>query len=1090
VPPVLLGGAEVRPPSVPLAVRSPYLSAWLPATDLTSTVPQFWNGNNVGFAGLARIDGKVYAWAGQPQVNGAAATPMSQTSLHVTATRSVFTLNAAGVEVAAEWLSPIEPGDLRRESVPFALLTVEVRAIDGAAHDVQVYADITGEWASADESDVITWDAQTTERNRYWSVQLQDPAPLTEDAQMANWGSVIWGSPLAANQTYQSGYAADVRDQFASAGALADSNDTGYRAIDDDQPVFAFASDLGHGGSARFAIGHVRTPLVSYGPDATPVPPWWTTYWPDWTQAADFFLADAPAARSRAAALDKRIEGAATYAAGAGYSAICALAARQCYGGMEVAIGPAGGPWVLGKEISSDGDVNSVDIFDQAYLMWLWLDPEFIPLEMDPILTWCASPGWQDDSLWASIPSWEDSQTKYCVHDLGVYPVAGGRAPGNGEQMPIEESAGMLIMAASYARKVGAARARPFLEKWQLLWTQWAQYLLTQVPTPATQLTTDDWAAVYLTPAGGTNLGIKAIVGLAAAGQIARVLGDTANAEAWSQAAKDNVAPWVTLSLDPSGQYLNLEQGAPGTWTTVYNAFYEDVIGEKLVPEDIKALQASFYLTQLEPYGLPLQTDEPETSKVAWNLYIPAWLRDYPIATELLNRDVAYINDTPSLVPYGDRYNTDTAVDSTTKAHPTLGAVFAVLLAAEPPVTTAVSSGSLSVGLGGTARITLSNTNTSDRQLTVSWSAQPPAGSGITVTPASGSATLAPGASTRATLTITVAPVTEPATVTVPVAVTGSADGTTLLAPGSYVEVTIESPVTTAVSPGSLLIPPGGTAQVTLTSTNTTSGQVTATWTAQPPSGSGITLTPATGSATLAPGATARTTLTVAVSSSAAGVAAAVPIAVTAIVDGTPLSASGSGIQVTVPYTSLAAAFDNTGITDDSDPAPGNFDGYGNSFSAEALADAGITPGGQVTAAGVTFTWPDVPSGEPDNVVASGQVIAMSGSGSIIGFLGVANNAVVSGTGTITYADGSTQPFTIEYQNWITATPVGGDVLVATTPYFNRTTKGAARTPSLFAATAALQVGKTVAFVALPDASSTTVSTSTSSMHIFAIATG
>ena len=174
--------------------------------------------------------------------------------------------------------------------------------------------------------------------------------------------------------------------------------------------------------------------------------------------------------------------------------------------------------------------------------MWLWLDPGFVPLEMEPILTWCASPGWQDESLWADIPSWEDSQTRYCVHDLGVYPVAPGRAPGNGEQMPIEESAGMLIMAASYARRVGAATARPFLAKWQLLWTQWAEYLLTQVPTPATQLTTDDWAPVYLTPTGGTNLGIKAIIGLAAAGQIAEIIGDEANAATWSQAAKDNVA--------------------------------------------------------------------------------------------------------------------------------------------------------------------------------------------------------------------------------------------------------------------------------------------------------------------------------------------------------------------------------------------------------------------------------------------------------------------------------------------------------------------------------------------------------------------
>jgi hypothetical protein len=1095
LPSILLGGAEVRPPSVPLAVSSPYLSTWLPATDLTSTVPQFWYGSNRGLAGLIAIDGKVYAWAGQPEINGAAAAPLTQTSLRVTATRSVFTLTAGGVELTAEWLSPIEPDDLKRESLPFTLLTVEVRATDGASHGVQVYADITGEWAASDESDVITWDATTTGRNRYWSVQLQTPDPLTEDTQMANWGSAIWGSPLAQNQTYQSGYAADVRNRFASAGSLAGTNDTGFRAVDDDQPVFAFASDLGpvgegEGRSVGFAIGHVRTPLISYGADATPILPWWSTYWADWTGAADFFLADAAAARTRAAALDAKIEGASTYAAGVGYSAITALAARQCYGGFEVAVGPDGQPWVFGKEISSDGDVNSVDIWDQAYLMWLWLDPALIPLWMDPVLAWCASPGWQDESLWADIPSWEDAQTRYCVHDLGVYPVAPGRAPGNGEQMPIEESAGMLIMAASYARRVGPEIARPFLRQWQQLWTQWAQYLLTQVPTPATQLTTDDWAPVYLTPAGGTNLGIKAIIGLAAAGQIAAILGDEANAAAWSQAAKDNVEPWVTLSLDPSGGYLNLEQGAAGTWTTVYNAFYEDVIGEKLVPEDVKALQAEFYLTQLEPYGLPLQTAAGDLSKVAWNLYIPAWLRDYPVATELLGRDVAYVNDTPSLVPYGDRYNTGTAVEVTgVKAHPTLGAVYAVLFAAEPPVATTLTPAAVPVVLDQTGTVTLVNANTSGERLTVAWTAAPPAGSGITVTPASGSAVLVPGASSRASLTVSVSAGATPGPVTAAISVTAVApDGTSLLSPGSYLQVTIESPISSTVTPESVLVAPGGSGSVTLASTSIAAAPLIVQWAAAPPADSGITVTPASGSASVAPGGAASASLTVSASAGAAPGTMAVPVSVTGVTaGGTTLLSPGAAVQVTIPYPSLVAAFDNVGITDDADPAPGNFDGYGNSFSATALAAVGLTPGGPVTADGVTFTWPDVPSGEPDNVVASGQIIALTASGSTLGFLGVADNGTASGTGTVTYADGTTQSFTIEYQNWITATPVNGDVLVATTTYFNRTTKGAARTPSVFAATVPLTSGKTVASVTLPDVSGTAVSTSTVSMHIFAV---
>jgi hypothetical protein len=131
-----------------------------------------------------------------------------------------------------------------------------------------------------------------------------------------------------------------------------------------------------------------------------------------------------------------------------------------------------------------------------------------------------------------------------------------------------------------------------------------------------------------------------------------------------------------------------------------------------------------------------------------------------------------------------------------------------------------------------------------------------------------------------------------------------------------------------------------------------------------------------------------------------------------------------------------------------------------------------------------------VAPGQPGNVVASGQSIVASGSGGTLGFLGVANNGAASGTGTITYADGSTQPFTIGFQNWTTATPADGDALVATTAYVNRTVPGAARTPSLFTASVPLQAGKTLAYVTLPSVSGTAVSTSTISMHIFAIAVG
>ena len=296
----------------------------------------------------------------------------------------------------------------------------------------------------------------------------------------------------------------------------------------------------------------------------------------------------------------------------------------------------------------------------------------------------------------------------------------------------------------------------------------------------------------------------------------------------------------------------------------------------------------------------------------------------------------------------------------------------------------------------------------------------------------------------------------------------------------THSQVTVNPLVTTTVTPQAIAAQPGQPAPATVTSTNTSGYAVNLTWTAAPPSGSGITVSPASGSATLAPGASTSTPISVTAASPGT---VTVPISVSAAADGQTLPGPGAYLQVTTAYPSTAAAFNNVGITDDSNHAPGNFDGSGNSFSAEALAAAGISPGSQITKGGVTFTWPTVPAGQADNVGMTGQTIEISGSGSTLGFLGAASFGNQTGTGTVYYTDGTSQSYTITFPDWINTAPTPGDDLVATTSYFNRTTPGPARTPSVFAAYVPLQSGKTVKAVQLPNAGVT-------NMHAFALGIG
>jgi glucan 1,4-alpha-glucosidase len=195
-----------------------------------------------------------------------------------------------------------------------------------------------------------------------------------------------------------------------------------------------------------------------------------------------------------------------------------------------------------------------------------------------------------------------------------------------------------------------------------------------------------------------------------------------------------------------------------------------------------------------------------------------------------------------------------------------------------------------------------------------------------------------------------------------------------------------------------------------------------------------------------------------------------------------------------VPYPSLSAAYDNVGITSDSDTSPGDFDDAGNSYSAQALAGGtpdALTPGSPVTVDGVTMTWPNVAAGEPDNVVADGQTLPVSGSGSKLGFLGASVYNTATGPGTITYTDGSTQSFTLAFSAWdSTSAPAPGTSVVTTTHRWNTPTgpNGSGGVRNVYFASVALEVGKTPAFVTLPEVSNGVGATT--AMHIFAVARG
>lgn len=113
----------VRPPSYPLAVRNPYLSAWMPSDRvqrLPYSEPQFWAGQDLGWSVIVRVDGQAYSLMGVPSPEASEIRPAVVCRAEFTATHSVFDLMAGSVRVTLDFLSPVSPSNYLRQSLPFS----------------------------------------------------------------------------------------------------------------------------------------------------------------------------------------------------------------------------------------------------------------------------------------------------------------------------------------------------------------------------------------------------------------------------------------------------------------------------------------------------------------------------------------------------------------------------------------------------------------------------------------------------------------------------------------------------------------------------------------------------------------------------------------------------------------------------------------------------------------------------------------------------------------------------------------------------------------------------------------------------------
>lgn len=659
-----------RPPAIPLAVRSPYLSTWMDAGSdggnggmLAGQWPVFWANQINGWAGFIRVDGTAYTWLGAPP--GPAL--VNQTAYSYTTTSSVFTLNVNDqVEMNVTFLSPITPDDFKRQSLVFSYLNIDVTSIDGQEHDVQIYADISAEWVSGTRTNIAQWDFGTTGNVAFHHVFRQTQHQFRETAMQAEWGDWYWATNTGNGMTFQSGSDVIVRGQFVNNGSLANTQDTNFRPINQDFPVFGFSFPLGNVGATAantlFTIGLCQDIAIQYltSSGTESLPSLWTSFFSSNQEAVEFFYEDYQNAASISASLDSKVASDSLRAGGEDYMVLTTLAGRQAYGATQLC-GTPDKMYLFMKEISSDGNVNTVDVIFPAHPAFIYTNPTMLKLLLDPLFEN------QESGLYPN---------NYSMHDLGAhYPNATGHTDGLDEAMPLEECGNMLVMTLAYYI---ASKDTNYLRQHYTILKQWTGFLIEFGLFPFNQISTDDFAGAL---ANQTNLALKGIIGIEAMSVISSLTGNHEDSRNFSNIAHSYINQWEKIAIVPGDlPHTNLAYGNETSWGLLYNLFADSELDLHLVNKKVYKDQSNWYPTVFNTFGVPLDTRHTYT-KADWECFA-ASIASPSTAAKFYSTLANWVNTTPTNRALTDLYDTITGdyPGITFVDRPVMGGTFAKLV--------------------------------------------------------------------------------------------------------------------------------------------------------------------------------------------------------------------------------------------------------------------------------------------------------------------------------------------------------------------------------------------------------------------------
>lgn len=655
---------NLRAPAVPLVVHDPYFSIWSQGDGLAERFTTHWTGTTHCLLSYLKVDGRNLAVMSKDEKHSVPA--MTQKSVQVLPTRTIYVFEDAGVELTLTFTTPSLTDDLALLSRPVTYLTWSVRAVDGKTHDVKIYYDNSAELC-VDNTDqsvcALRMNTDALDILRF-GTDSQNVLGKVGDNVRIDWGYQFIAVCKKSGGVLRVADDQSARGTFLESGTVTAADDTDFpRKCSDRWPVLSCVFDVPQVGDEAQS----RVLMIAYDDEFCleflnrKLRPYWRRDGMEAKEMLDWAAADYASSCERCAKFDAKLMADCEARGGKKYADLCALSYRQCIGAHKLAVLPNGEPLFVSKENFSGGMAATVDVVYPAAPLLIYLNNTLLKATLTPTMDYVASGRWP----WPFAP-----------HDVGQYPVMNTQYYGGGEktevnQMPVEESGNMLILLYIASKKDGNTN---YVSRYWPMVRQWAEYLLEKGLDPENQLCTDDFAGHL---AHNCNLSIKAITALACYAELCKMQGLDEEAQKFRAKAEEFAAMWEKMAND--GNRYRLAFDKPDTWSQKYNLVWDKLLKLNLFPKKIAETELKYYPSVTNEFGLPLD-NRSDYTKLDWEVWT-ATLADSREGFDAVMEPVyRFVNHTDPRVPMTDWYFSSDAKRRGFTGRSVVGGVFIKLL--------------------------------------------------------------------------------------------------------------------------------------------------------------------------------------------------------------------------------------------------------------------------------------------------------------------------------------------------------------------------------------------------------------------------